>query len=154
MHCEAEMIPMALDQFTDQGLQGLGQAMLANIVCAAVSAERIAEYFACIRASAHHIIRHFPAQGTYLTGGHQRWTPDDSDSFVKLVSHHALHIFQTASDSTGIGVAGGLHEQCHTAFCVLAGKHPQLIPEQGRAALRACDPLQRPDTGAVEITAV
>lgn len=29
-----------------------------------------------------------------------------------------------------------------------------LIPEEGRRALRACDPLQRPDTGAVEITAV
>lgn len=31
---------------------------------------------------------------------------------------------------------------------------PHLVPEEGRKVLRACDPLQQPDTGKVEIRAI
>ena len=76
-----------------------------------------------------------------------------SDNCVTLLQNHGP-IAMGASLWHAFDAACAVEQAAHALFISRAYGSLQLIPEQGRAALRACDPLQRPDTGAVEITAV
>ena len=76
-----------------------------------------------------------------------------SDNCVTLLQNHGP-IAMGASLWHAFDAACAVEQAAHALFISRVYGSLQLIPEQGRAALRACDPLQKPDTGAVEITAV
>ncbi len=75
------------------------------------------------------------------------------DNCVTLLQNHGP-IAMGASIWHAFDAACAVEQAAHALFITQAYGSLQLIPEEGRRALRACDPLQKPDTGTVEIVAV
>ena len=75
------------------------------------------------------------------------------DNCVTLLQNHGP-IAMGASMWHAFDAACAVEQAAHALFITKAYGQLQLIPEEGRAALRRCDPLQKPDTGKVEIVAV
>ncbi len=75
------------------------------------------------------------------------------DNCVTLLQNHGP-IAMGATMWHAFDAACAVEQAAHALFITKAFGQLQLIPEEGRRALRACDPLQKPDTGLVEITAV
>jgi len=75
------------------------------------------------------------------------------DNCVTLLQNHGP-IAMGASIWHAFDAACAVEQAAHALFITRAYGSLQLIPEEGRAALRRCDPLQKPDTGVVEIQAV
>ena len=75
------------------------------------------------------------------------------DNCVALLQNHGP-IAMGATLWHAFDAACAVEQAAHALFITKAYGQLQLIPEEGRAALRRCDPLQKPDTGKVEIVAV